>query len=431
MTYQECLDSMYALRRFGIILGLDIIKTLTKQLDNPHEQFNSIHIAGTNGKGSIASGLAFILNLCGYKTGLFTSPHLVRFNERICVNNQYISDHEVVEAYQAVRDAVTEREPTFFEYCTAMAMHHFAVQKVDWAIIETGMGGRLDATNVITPVISIISNISIEHKFYLGNTLAQIAGEKAGIIKPEVPVITGAHQNQVLAVLKKQAEHHSAPLYCLRKDFKVRRKTKDRHVFNYFGISKNWREMCSGLAGAFQTDNAALILAACELLLQAGFNLTEENIRTGLLQNHWPGRLEFISQKPCILLDGAHNLEAAKNLASFLSHELAEKQITLVIGILDDKPYQKMLNLLAPLCKKLILTCARNERSLPLEKLHKAVQDYKNIDIMLIDDVAQAVQTALNNADTVCIAGSLYVVGEAKIALASMGFNNLSDLQGY
>ncbi|MCP4688208.1 MAG: bifunctional folylpolyglutamate synthase/dihydrofolate synthase, partial [Desulfobacterales bacterium] len=199
-AYDDCLKSMYGLRRFGIKLGLGTIRGVLEGLGNPHEKFSCIHIAGSNGKGSIASTLAAILETSGRRVGLYTSPHLVRFNERIRVNGEPVSNADVVNAHQAVDDVRPRggaRHPTFFEFATAMAFYEFARRKVDWAVVETGMGGRLDATNVITPAVSVISNISMEHRMYLGNTLAEIASEKGGIIKKGVPVVTGVRQRAV------------------------------------------------------------------------------------------------------------------------------------------------------------------------------------------------------------------------------------------
>jgi dihydrofolate synthase/folylpolyglutamate synthase len=196
-TYNRCLKTLYGLRRFGIILGLDTIKGILNALGNPQNNFGCIHVAGTNGKGSVASALSSILQESGYKVGLYTSPHLVRFNERICINNRQISDADVVKSHKAVQQVHHgNRSPTFFEFATAMALYEFGRQTVDWAVIETGMGGRYDATNVIQPAMSIITNVSMEHRDYLGNTLARITREKAGIIKPGVPVVTAIKQKQ-------------------------------------------------------------------------------------------------------------------------------------------------------------------------------------------------------------------------------------------
>ena len=415
-SYNDCLKTMYGLRRFGIILGLSTIKNILKGLGNPQDGFRSIHVAGTNGKGSIASAIATVLHLSGYKVGLYTSPHLVRFNERIHINNQPISDEDVVASYEAVKRVHHgKREPTFFEFATAMAFYEFGRQKVDWAVIETGMGGRLDATNIIKPVISIISNISMEHQMYLGNTIAQIAGEKGGIIKKKSPVITGVKQKKAIAALKEIADSKSAPFYRLGDAFRVRR--SKNNSFTYFGIDNVWRNMHTGLLGSYQVDNSALALAACEVLNRnKAAQITIKNIKDGFAQNRWPGRLEIASNSPFILLDGAHNLYAAKNLAKFLAKDLAERKITLIVGILDDKPYSAMLRCLLPVCDKAILTRAKNDRAIAPEKLYSIAREIIP-DIRIIPDVGQAVKHAIKTTptnDAICIAGSLYVVGEAK-----------------
>ncbi len=415
--YQKCLETIYALGRFGIILGLSTIKNVLNGLGNPQDRFSCIHIAGTNGKGSIASALSSILTLSGYKTGLYTSPHLVSFNERICINNVPVSDERVVEAYEAVKRVDHgERRLTFFEYATAMAFYEFGKQEVDWAVIETGMGGRFDATNIVKPEISIITNISIEHKTYLGNTIKEISGEKAGIIKQHTPVVTGAKQASALTVIKEKALEKNASVYCFGKDFSVRR-NKNKGTFTYSGIQNTYTKMQTCLSGNYQVDNAALVLAACEVLNKRNKAiLPEESIREGIIKNNWPGRLEIVSTSPLIILDGAHNLAAAKNLATYLAEKMTGRQIILVAGILDDKPYEAMLRSLLPVCSKVILARADNERSLDPEKL-KTVAEGMVPDILVIPEVADAIKYAIEMADTddvICIAGSLYVVGEAK-----------------
>ncbi|MBW2199739.1 MAG: bifunctional folylpolyglutamate synthase/dihydrofolate synthase [Deltaproteobacteria bacterium] len=406
---------MYALRRFGIILGLATIKQILEGLGNPQDRFECIHVAGTNGKGSIASALAAILHASGYKVGLYTSPHLVRFNERIRINNRPITDENVVASYEAVTGVYHgTREPTFFEYSTAMALHEFGRQNVDLAVIETGMGGRLDATNVIQPVLAIISNISVEHRMYLGNTIAQIATEKGGIIKRRRPVVTGVKQKKALSVIKGIASKNEAPLYRLGDQFRVRRSKEG--TFRYHGLDNVWRNMQTGLLGNYQIDNAALVLAACELLNRNALNIPLECIREGLENNHWPGRLEIVSKSPLILLDGAHNFIAARNLGNFLSKNLANQKVTLVVGMLDDKPYAGILRSLLPHCSKVILTRPRIERALPPEALFSVAREIVS-DITTIPDVAGAIKYAIDTTsphDAICIAGSLYVVGEAK-----------------
>ena len=417
-SYDKCLKTMYGFRRFGIKMGLSTIKKILTGLGNPQHKYLCVHVAGTNGKGSVASSLASILHRSGYKTGLYTSPHLVRFNERIQVNNRPISNKKVVVNYSAIKDAHSGvRDPTFFEFTTAMAFVEFAAQKVDWAIIETGMGGRLDATNIINPELSIITNISLEHREYLGNTLTQIAGEKAGIIKNRTPLVTGVRQKKAIAEIKRVAAANKAPIFRLGADFKVRR--NQGQTFSYYGIKNVWHDLETALAGSFQVDNAALVLAACELIGRKKASMTPRNIREGLRTNHWPGRLEIVSNSPFIILDGAHNLAAANNLAKFLSTHLNQRAITLVVGILDDKPYKSMLKLLLPSSNRIIFTQAKINRALDPHILFESVKNLHS-DAAIIPDVGRAVQTAVETTPcdgAICIAGSLYVVGEAKEAI--------------
>jgi len=418
-NYNDCLNAMYSLRRFGIKLGLSTIRRILKELGNPQDHFGCIHVAGTNGKGSIASGIASILNAAGYRTGLYTSPHLVTFNERISINGRPISNTRVVAAYQAVKSVHHgSREPTFFEFATAMALYDFDQEGIDWAVIETGMGGRLDATNIVKPAVSIISNLSLEHQDYLGNTLAQIAAEKGGIIKKGIPVVTGVRQAGALSVLNDIAAAKSAPLLRLGKDFRVRRKSGN--TFTYFGMQNRWPDMKTCLKGRHQVDNAAISLAACELLSRGGASISDKNCRQGLMNVSWPGRLEIVSESPRIILDGAHNLVAAKNLATFLATETDQRPITMVIGILDDKPYKAMLAALIPVTQKVIFTRPKIDRGLPPETLLAEARQYGK-EMMLLEDVQQAVQQAVNQAapnDVICVAGSLYVVGEARASLS-------------
>ncbi len=426
-TYEEYIKEMFGLRRFGIKLGLDVIRNILRHLGNPHKQFSCVHIAGTNGKGSIASALSNILYKAGYWVGLYTSPHLVRFNERIRINNIQISNDAVVDAYKAVKTAHSgSREPTFFEYTTAMAFYVFAKEKVDWAVVETGMGGRLDATNILSPEVSIISNISLEHRFYLGNTIAQIAGEKGGIIKKNTPVVTAARQRVVIEVFEKLAYEKSAPLYRLGKHFRVRRNSDGS--FSYNGINHDWKNMKTGLLGDYQVENAALVLAACEVLMQKKLSLKEAAVREGLETCKWPGRIEILPFSPSVLIDGAHNLAGMRGLVKFIKSQMAGRRIIQVVGILDDKPYAAMLRTLAPVCDLLILTRPKIDRGLPPEALDAALKNtpVKRIQIKNVKEAVRHALAVSGPNDVVCIAGSLYVVGEAKETLASIGIGDSS-----
>jgi dihydrofolate synthase/folylpolyglutamate synthase len=298
-----------------------------------------------------------------------------------------------------------------------MALYEFGRQKVEWAVIETGMGGRYDATNIITPAISIITNVSMEHRDYLGNTLAQITREKAGIIKQRTPVVTAVKQKQAQSVVQRVAHKKSAPVFMLGKDFTVRRNRTG--YFSYYGIENTWHDLQTPLLGHYQVQNAALALAASELLNKLKAEISFKSIKNGLTKTRWPGRLEIVSDKPLVILDGAHNLIAARNLSKFLAANLVNRRIILVVGILDDKPYAPMLKSLLPVCSRAIITRAKTDRALPTQKLYATAKKIIS-DVTTVADVAKAAKHAIETAgpdDVVCIAGSLYVVGEAKEAL--------------
>ena len=422
-AYDRCLERIYALGRFGIKLELDTILNILSFLNDPHKQYNIVHVAGTNGKGSTATAIACILNAAGFKTGVYTSPHLVRFNERICVDGRQISDEDVVSAYEAVNAGDTgPRQATFFEIATAMAFHHFAKEKVEWAVIETGMGGRFDATNIVTPEVSVITNLSIEHTDYLGHTIKDLAREKGGIIKPGIPVVTAVSQPSGLKVLKKTAKEKNTDLYCFKKDFSIR-KMPGLPVFNYQGIHQEFRHVKKTLPGDHQRENLSLALAACELIFDRKkgtdprYDLTPQLVHKGLGKVRWPGRLEKIMDAPLVILDGAHNLKASALLAKYLNDTLEDRKLTFVIGILDDKPYEAMLANLLPRADRVIVTQPKINRSLTPEALVTAVQKIFTGPVEVIKDVKQAVTHAISTTckeDAVCIAGSLYVAGEAK-----------------
>jgi dihydrofolate synthase/folylpolyglutamate synthase len=420
--YEKCLETMYGLHRFGIKLGLDVMQNILAGLDHPQQRFKSVHVAGTNGKGSVASMLTAILQKAGFTVGLYTSPHLVHFNERIRIDGRPVVDREVVEAYEAVKAVHSgDREPTFFEFSTAMALYAFGRRPVDWAVVETGMGGRLDATNMLAPAVSIITNISLEHRDYLGHTIAAIAGEKAGIIKQETPVVTAVKQPAAIAVVGDKAAELKAPCYRQGPDFRCRRQAGGQ--FTYYGLDHKWTGLATPLLGEHQVSNASLALAAAETLMRSGVPIGEDHVRQGLADTIWPGRLETVCEKPHIILDGAHNLAAARNLGRYLQANLKDRRILLVAGILDDKPYNGMLSALLPACRQAIITAPKIGRAVPAQTLADTARRFLQ-DVRVMPQVAQAVKQAIQTAgprDTIVVAGSLYVVGEAIEALQEMG----------
>jgi dihydrofolate synthase/folylpolyglutamate synthase len=444
-NYRETLEYLFGLQRFGIKLGLKTITALLQRLGDPHGGMKAVHIAGSNGKGSTAAFLSSLLRQAGYRVGLYTSPHLIDFTERIRVNHVPIAEERVVQLTLQIRHVVDrmEREGelwpttatphfpqnidpckptiTFFEFTTAMALVYFQEERVDVAVLETGMGGRLDATNVMDPLLSLITPISLEHQQYLGKTLSQIAGEKAGIIKPQRPLLTTARQPKVLSLFGEKCRELQAPFYFYGKDFKGRR--AGFQTMNYQGLRHRWTGLRLGLAGSYQVVNASLALAAAELLMGKGFSLREEHLRKGLAGVKWPGRLELIGESPRILLDGAHNPEAAKFLKKTLEEGFPRQRLIMVLGIMADKDIAQMMAHLVPLADVLLLTRPRMDRAASLDILRTHASRYGKPTVV-IAEVGSALQHALSAAgreDLVVVSGSLFTVGEARAHLISRG----------
>ncbi|MFA5906323.1 MAG: folylpolyglutamate synthase/dihydrofolate synthase family protein [Desulfobacula sp.] len=423
ISYQDCLQTIYKLGRFGIKLELETITDILCRLGNPHKKFKTVHVAGTNGKGSTAVYIASILQAAGFKTGVYTSPHLVRFNERIKINGKEISNDQVVDAYEAVQaEDMGKRKATYFEIATAVGFYHFAKEAVDWTVVETGMGGRFDATNVILPEVSVITNLSIEHTDYLGKTIKALAWEKGGIIKPGIPVVTAVSQPSGREVLQNIAKEKASGLFFFKKEFSIKKIQKEE-LYTYTGLQNHFDHLKKPLPGEHQKENMSLALAACELIfkkhkgIDPRYDLTETLVKEGLSQARWPGRLEHVRENPLVILDGAHNLHAVKVLGKYLSSFLKGRTLTLVLGILDDKPHEKMLEHLVPLAGRVIITKAKINRSLDSAVLKAEAERLAQGPVIIIEDVKQAVTHAIKTskkADVICVAGSLYVVGEAK-----------------
>ncbi|MBI1810618.1 MAG: bifunctional folylpolyglutamate synthase/dihydrofolate synthase [Nitrospirae bacterium] len=367
MGYTAAVNYLYGLQKHGIKLGLDNTVRLLSLLGNPQEKFHSIHVAGTNGKGSTSAMIASILQTAGFKTGLFTSPHLVSFTERIRVNNEEITESDVVSLAEEIRfkiqDSRFKMTPTFFEFITAMGLLYFKRKNIDWAVVETGMGGRLDATNVLLPEAAVITSINYDHSEFLGNTISAIAEEKAGIIKDGVPVITSAQEPSVMDAIKKKTEEKNAGLFIYGRDFSAAIKAEDTSgsVFNYNG-GNNFEDLAISLPGRHQVLNAALALKTIEVISQKPLpntsRLNPDTIRAGLGNIKWQGRLEFVSKEPPILIDGAHNPSAAKILADSLKEIFFKKyrRIILVAGVMSDKDIRGIMAPLLPLAAEIILT---------------------------------------------------------------------------
>jgi dihydrofolate synthase / folylpolyglutamate synthase len=411
----QALAWVFDLQKFGIKFGLSSTLDLLARLDLPYQEGRYLHIAGTNGKGSVAAMLSAVLTRAGYPVGLFTSPHLVSMTERFRLRDREIEAAGLLHLINRVREAVDETEPpTFFEFVTAMAFLYFREEKADPIILETGMGGRLDATNIVTPLVAVITNISREHEDHLGRGLAAIAGEKAGVIKAGVPLVTYARQPSVLDLFQRRGGELGAALYQGGADFRVRGRGRGR--FSYHGLGHDWQDLALSLTGRHQYHNAAVALAVLELLQERGLAVSEADIRAGLQQTRWPGRLEQVAQDRRILLDGAHNPAAALVLAQALKTTTDNGRLIFVMGIMADKEVDTILARLLPLGQTVIFTRPHYFRSATTADLARRAQAY-DLEVLQVPRVAEAIKRAQALAgpqDRIVVTGSLFTVGEAK-----------------
>ena len=397
MNYAEAIQFLYGLQMFGANFGLENTRQLAALAGHPQDKLRFIHIAGTNGKGSTCAMLESIYRAAGLPVGLFTSPHLVSFRERIQVNRQLIPESELirlVEEFQPLlKQFPADNHLTLFEVVTVMALKFFAEQKCDLVIWETGLGGRLDATNIVTPLASVITNIAFDHQQWLGDTLEKIAAEKAGIIKPGIPVLTATDEPSALAVIEKIAREKNAPL-------KI--------------VSQLAGTLPSPLRGAHQNLNTALAAATVEIL-QKQIPVMEEEIRAGLADVNWPGRLQLI-QKPDgkkILLDGAHNVAGAEALRTALKNDFAGARPVIIFGALADKNWPDICRMLAPLAAKIFTVPVASGRTADANELAKMfLSANPQVEVMACENLTGALNASQDEAFIV-VTGSLYLVGEA------------------
>lgn len=431
MRYKEALDYLYNLQKFGIKLGLDNTKRLLSALGNPHLSFKSVHVAGTNGKGSTTAAIESILRAHGFRTGLFTSPHLFNFTERIRINGKEISQEQVIELAGRLKELANNKtvfpgdfSPTFFEIVTGMAFLYFKEEAIEWAAVETGMGGRLDSTNILLPEASVITTVGLDHKEFLGTTLPEIASEKAGIIKEDRPLILGPQKGDALNLLEKTAREKSSPVHLYGRDFNstLKKEIPEGVIFDYISPTLNIKDIYFPLAGAYQAINASLAIRTAEVLGM----IDVEKIRNGLRQVSLPGRLELVSRAPDIRLDGAHNPEAARALAAAVKRIFLRggRRLILVTGIMSDKDMKGILNELLPLAHETVFTAPAYGRSAHPEKLMQEAELLGFRKGHISSSVSQALEKATSlcrNGDMVLVTGSFYTAGEAKEALAGKG----------
>ena len=413
ISYKKAIQCFFGLQKYGVKFGLSKTSKLLKAFGNPHRGRKYIHIGGSNGKGSVAAMVESILIKSGLKVGFYSSPHLVRFTERFRINGREITPENTAAIASELMEAINPKQPpTFFEVTTAMALLYFAWEKTDISIMEVGMGGRLDATNVIRPMVSVITNISIEHQFFLGSRLLDIAGEKAGIIKRGVDLVTGVTQPSIIRLLEKITKEKKASIWRVGKQVNFR---SDGLKFNYYGLKRRFNRLELGLKGRVQNRNAALALALIEILEKKGFKISADNMIDGVKDTRWPGRMHIISQEPLIILDGAHNPAAIRELAHSVEGDFTYRRLILVIGVMDDKDIGRMIKGIVPRADYVIYTRPDYYRSARPEKLmREALSSGKPCKIEpVISRALEWARKIAEPADMILVCGSLFTVGEA------------------
>ncbi len=408
---------------------LQNITVLAERLGRPDRVYPTVHIAGTNGKGSTAAFLEAILRDAGFRTGLNTSPHLERINERICVEGEEVSDEVFAETFTRVQAVIEEllaegklrAHPTYFESVTALAFEIFARSRVEFGVIEVGLGGRLDATNIVTPVISIITRIDFDHENFLGHSLREIAVEKGGILKPVVPVVIAAQQPEVREVLLARAQELRCAVLEASEAFRVQGERVEegcvRVIVAEMGTRRTY-ELAPRLPGRFQLQNALNAVAAARLLQERGYRISDENIVRGIAATEWPGRIERLGRRPDVYFDGAHNPGAAKELAAFLEENFRGRKVYLVFGAMRDKAVDEVTGALFPHAHEVLFTEARTPRAISAAQLARMAGHHAER-YSVYPEAEQALEAALEKAkpeDAVFVTGSLYLVGELRQA---------------
>ncbi len=433
MDYQQALTIINQISAFHVAKApvLERIQELLKRLGNPQKQLKCIHVAGTNGKGSACAMLQSILTQSGYKTALYTSPHLIKYNERFQIDGVCISDESFAQQVDIVYQHYTQMidagfdAPTLFEFLTAICFHYFAQQSVDILILEVGLGGTCDATNIIeNPLICMIMSIGMDHMEYLGNTLQKITLEKAGIIKENCSVVLYPQKNLVYNSIVDICKQKQCCIYDLQQiKTKILLQNLEKTLFSVTTKYFQYNMVDLRLLGEYQIQNCITVLLACHVLNKKGFHLTEQSILKGISYTVWHGRMEMIQKKPIVILDGAHNIDGISMLSRSIKKYFKHKKITLLLGVLNDKEYQKMAQVILPIVDTVVLTEPMSHRKLSIDELEKTVQHFDK-KILKNAHVIEAYKTALHltsNRDVLICCGSLYMIGELK--------NNISRLE--
>jgi dihydrofolate synthase / folylpolyglutamate synthase len=432
MSYSSVIEYLYGLQKHGVKLGLQTMRVLLERIGNPQRSLRVLHVGGTNGKGSTAAMAAAVLQQSGRRVGLYTSPHLVDFRERVRINGRMIAEEQVGEMMTRLRAVLKDDlDPTFFEMTTALAFLYFAESEVDVAVLEVGLGGQFDATNVVEqPLATAITTIGLDHQEYLGHTEDAIAFEKGGIIKPARPLVIGRMGQAAERVLHQIAHDRSAPLWRLGREFCIEQNGSESLV--YRGVTRIFDGLRIALAGHHQWDNAACALALLEAAGRTGMEVEEAAVRAGLRTVSWEGRLESIDDHPKVVLDGAHNPAAAHVLAQYLKEWSSchpTSRIILVWGMMRDKDHQGFIAPLLPVVSEIVLTQAVLPRSATVQELRAALQEWHGVvlEAMLPMDALTVARSRAVPQDLICIAGSLMLLGDIKAAVRGCG---LSPIRG-
>ncbi|MBM7870039.1 dihydrofolate synthase/folylpolyglutamate synthase [Clostridium pascui] len=424
MNYSEAIEYIESTAKFGKNKGLERTNKILELLGNPHKDLKCIHIAGTNGKGSTTAMLTQILMESGYKVGMYTSPFIEEFEERIQINNNNIPKEKLCEVVERVKIAVHKTcelgydEPTEFEIITAVMFVYFREEKVDYAVIEVGLGGRIDATNVVNPLISIITSISYDHVKILGNTLEEIAYEKAGIIKEKTPVILYPVEEEAkLSIEKVAKQKQSSIIYVKREDSMLKEKLYNVPYQEItVNTSRNTYEIQLSLLGTHQLLNCSVVINAAEELQNIGVNIKKEHIIEGLKKVKWAGRLEMLKAKPMVVIDGAHNIDGIKSLKNSINTYFKYNKFILIMGILSDKQVDDMVKVITPEASNIITVTPPSYRAENSSGLVEIIKKY-NPNCEAIENYKEAYEKALdyaNEDDLILICGSLYMVGEMR-----------------
>jgi dihydrofolate synthase/folylpolyglutamate synthase len=428
MNYQEALQYIHSTYKFGSKLGLENITYLLNLLGNPQKDLKCIHVAGTNGKGSTCTMLSYVLTDAGFKTGLFTSPYLEDFRERIQIDNELMEEDELVNSVSIVKAAIERmikdgrNHPTEFEIVTAIAFYYFNLKQVDLVILEVGMGGRLDATNVIQkPEVVVITSISKDHSEYLGDTVELIAYEKASIIKKGCQVVVYPQKGSVYNVIREIAFNNISRIHQVDKNhIEILAFGPEGQKLKYLNPETNTGidEFDLSLIGAHQSINSLTVLKTLEILINKGYNISKENILNGMKTVKFMGRMEILSRNPMIIIDGAHNPDGIANLSSNIRDYFSGYNVHLFFGMLADKDISSSIKMLMPYCKSAVTLTPNNSRAQKAEDTAEMFRNLTDMEVTSCDDIegsTELIKTGENDVNIFC--GSLYMIGDARRAI--------------